>query len=264
MRWWAALGLVLVLGCDPVRFSFQDASVGDAMVSVACPDPDGDTLALLSFDSDEGTNVLRDVLGNHDGELLRSVAQLVDGPTGCGRALTFIADAVGVIPDAPDWQLERGSIDFWIRRPPGMTEAVGVVSRDETGTGTPGHLTMLLDPSGLLAVRRQGPGGGVVCSDVPIPDDDWAHVGLNFGDEGLALWINGELSVGSGIVAGMNCGSAVGGIAGNTLPWFLGASRVAVNSATNAYSDPFVDGAVDHVRISRIRRDFSNYAAVSM
>lgn len=237
----------------------------DGGPSGRCPLSDVDTVSLFSVDGDMGGSVLTDAAGTLDGLVAGGVASTMAGPGGCGEALTFPIGVAGRLLDAPAWQLDDGSVDLWVRRPGSLTTFAGLVTRDATGNRA-GHFAIFIGPTGRVVTRLQtGSGSGQVCSEVALAVDEWTHIGVNFGSAGLELWVNGESVQGGGTIVGPNgvtltCGSGIaGGIAGNNNHWVIGASNASFADATDSYRDGFADGAIDHFRISRSRRDFSSY-----
>lgn len=246
--------------------SMGDAAMLDAAMQISCPAPDSDTLALFSFDGVSGMTTLTDGTGNHDGVIDGGAASSLPGSSPCGEALLATAGVAGQILDAPAWQLEDGSVDFWVRRPTSPAAFAGLLTRDATGSRA-GHFGVFVGASGRAAVRVQtGAGTGFVCTEAALPTEEWVHLGINFGAAGLELWLNGERMMGTGSMIGpnevtLNCNSGVaGGIAGNNNRWVVGASNASLGEESAGHTDHFENGALDHVRISRVRRDFTPYA----
>ena len=103
--------------------------------------------------------------------------------------------------------------------------------------------------------------GPRVCSNEPIPPEEWIHVVINFGDSlPLEMFINGELQSGQpidGCDQSNECGAVIEhGIDGNNNPWVLGASSILSTDNTTNSVDGAFEGILDHVRISRMRRNF--------
>ncbi|MBW2735004.1 MAG: hypothetical protein JRH20_21700 [Deltaproteobacteria bacterium] len=198
---------------------------------------DQDTLALLTFDPIEGDHVA-DLTGNHPGTLVGVGWSKVSGPAGCGDAVFLpLSDHPYVtLADTPDWQLDQGSVELWVRfdTPPDAASQ-GILSRDALEMDFPGHLSIFRACDGRIAARLQGLGSQVVRCSQPLPEGVWVHIGLNFGPEGLQLFVNHVLAketlsapYGGRCTLRAACGSgALGmGIAGNNNPWVLGADMM--------------------------------------
>ena len=217
---------------------------------------DPDTIALYTFPDDAA-----DRTGNHDGEL-EGNAGFAEGPPGCGQAFEM-PNSVAVsgylrIPHAPEFELSSGSIDFWIRAQ-ARIRATGIISKDDNEVD--GGLTLFVNCGGYLVARMQNEGEAFYrCSEQPLPDDDWAHVGLNFGAGGLELYVDGERVRGEQSLGlfGIGCTQDVqcdtdttAGLQNNTQPWVIG-----VSSHQGDPSLPFRDGRIDSFRISGVPRAF--------
>ncbi len=227
-----------------------------------CGPPDDDAVLLLPFD--DGTAA--DALGRNPGRL-EGEAGAVDGPLGCGRALAIPegATAYAVVSDSEDFYLAEGAIDLWFRRDPGPSATAGLMSRDAAGAGN-GHFSLWLDQDDEVVVRFQNAAEDeiVACSE-PLTRGEWHHVGVNFGPPGLELWIDGVQTTRTGpvtVVEGetselLTCGG--GGTLSlrpaDVIDWAIGASGAQATSPGEV-SSPLTGGAIDHVRISRARRDF--------
>jgi hypothetical protein len=244
-----------------------DADELDLRLSCEKSKQDSD-VALYTFD-DDPVGVIVDAQGANSATIVGTVAY-VDGPIPtCGPAIRFSAavQGYGIIADDPAWQLTDGSVDFWFRASSFPPSLAGLVSRDGGGTSTPGHLGVFLDSTGRVGFRLQEMDavetfGGGVCSEAgAVALNEWNHLGLNFGSAGPELWLNGTALDAPGMLDTVICqtGNAIG-INGNTNPWTVGINSGSSEDGTGLpVTQPF-DGAMDHLRISAIRRDFSGPA----
>ncbi|MGF1465134.1 MAG: LamG-like jellyroll fold domain-containing protein [Sandaracinaceae bacterium] len=220
-----------------------------------CPPPDDDTVALFTFDGDDGTT-FPDSLGGPAGQAEGSVAR-VDGPPGCGRALRFTEDQASfvAIADDPRWDLPVGTVDLMVRPRrcgrAGRSSTDTFISRDALNRNEPGHFLIALDRDCRLVYRLQVPAREVLLvSDRELTLGAWHHVAATFGPEGLELWQDGQL-------VATDPGEELEGLGDNANPWTLGAStRRSRDGDFAPTSDALRDGDVDHVRISRVRRRF--------
>lgn len=251
--------------------AFDSATAG-----LACPSVDGDTVALYPFDGDTDV-AITDAAGAHPGRLTgASATRLVPGPAGCGVGLEFPADDMVYveIDNSPDFDLPVGALDVWVRPAPPeqvRTPYVAIVGRDAIGTQENGHFTLMQWDFGgeyYLVAKIQMLGevgeGLFLCADQPLVPGEWTHVGINLGGPQTQMFINGVLAVNTEShlnITGQTfqCnGDNPRGIDGNSNPWGLGVdSGRSSDGALNNLQWPFSGGAIDHVRLSRERRDFA-------
>lgn len=232
------------------------ADAGEA--ASACAVVDDDTVALYSFD--DAGDISHDLAGTHDGELPNGAPNVVDGP--CGSAVEFPDSLYVRVDDSPDWDLNVGSIELWLRGVDDSSDR-GIISRDASGTGLPGHFELILDHDERVLARLQVQGATHFLCSEPITVDAWTHIGVNFGAPGFELFVGGELATYDG-TAGydsktIQCGStASDGIEGNDNPWVFGASIAESSEPSGIPVNRYLaGGAIDNVRISRVRRDFA-------
>lgn len=237
-----------------------------------CPVSTQGVVALYTFDEASGEAVVRDVVSGHDGAAQMGLVTTIAGPEGCGEALAFRDDGFYIVlPDSDDWDLTEGALDFWLRAPE-PTAPMGVLSRDLNEREQAGHVSIFLNDTGRLIARMQGAdedtvGDSVHCSSQPLTPNRWTHVGFNFGEPGTELWIDGMLSTFEGSTD-LDINSACGrvssvSLAGNDLPWVLGVSAYRSSTPLQMLTLPMAGGALDHFRVSSVRRDFSPFAALT-
>jgi hypothetical protein len=267
-------------GCVRAGFgvTHDDADPGDRDQSTSAEPcvatPDSDTLALYTFDSDSG-NTIRDAADSHHGTLVGAPdVRHVAGRPGCGKALYLEPGNSkthhAAVPHSPDWELTTGSVDLWVRFDNSVDPAhpghyLGLLTRDATQVG-PGHFALLRLCDGAVTARIQTKTGeGFACS-APLEEHAWYHLGINFGPAGLELHVNGKRSARKDTIQcakyNFKCGEGITtGIAGNSNPWVLGANSW---DSTEGQATPVkgpLGGALDSVRISKVRRDFSAVGA---
>ena len=137
--------------------------------------------------------------------------------------------------------------------------------RDRLGAG-PGHLGILSVDDKAIAVRHQGANQiASICSQLPLGLDGWHHIGVNFGGgKPLALYVDGveQLPSATVVVAdvvSLPCDDVLdyqGGF-NNDLPWVVGASTMGRAEPPSGPLRLPLGGAIDNLRISNVRRDFS-------
>jgi hypothetical protein len=257
-----ASGLFLV-GCD--RPDDVIATLGAIDVPASpCALPAGQQRALARFDFEDaaGAVTLQDAHGLADAQLVGGSFVPVPGPAGCGSALGFeSASLLAEVPNVPAWDLETGSVDFWVQMPD-VSGTYGVLGRDHVGTDLPGHLSFWVTPDSTVTARLQGAAVHAThCTDVALRPGQWAHVGFNFGAPGSELYVDGQLATRTGdsrvetVVP--ECGGTTSeGIAGNEQPWVLGFDTSRVEDELQGLLSHFTGGAVDAFQISAVRRDF--------
>ena len=163
------------------------------------------------------------------------------------------------LPDDPAFQLDRGSLDFFIRvdaLPPVGSEW-GLVARDALGRLEPGHLKVTLEGDGDIDARIQNQDGSFMrCADGdPVRFGEWMHIGVQFGPPDFALYVDGVRQESSRPA----CSEPTDiGIDGNENPWVFGAENGESADGGNDFQNPF-QGGIDEVRLSRIRRNFDAY-----
>jgi len=279
---WLTAAVVLqgsAIACGPTEDTIAvPHEQADAAVEPAtdCPGPVAETegvVALYTFDQDQGRAQVADVVGSHNGAVQLGLAATVDGPEGCDAAFSFGSEGrYIVIDDSPDWDLEVGSIDLWLRLPAELTDNIGVFSRDLDQRQAPGHISLFVDTEGRAVLRVQpqddelnNSNDAVACSAAALPLDQWVQLGVNFGPPAVELYVDGQLATGEGphaIIGGWDCGQpGEYGIAGNDLPWVVGRSTFRSVGVLETLEFPASDCAIDHLRISSERRDFASWFA---
>jgi hypothetical protein len=261
-----ALGLVGAAGCGRVGFAGEpDASV-DAYVDLACdPRTTGGVVALYSFDD---SDLFADATGAHPGAA-RGTPAAITGPCTSALGVTGATD-YGLVERSPAFALADGAIDFYARVD-ALGGRRGLVSRDASGTDIPGHISIAIAGDGMLWVRLQdsaAPNDHFRCSDAPVTAGAWFHVGVSFGANGLALWIDHVAQTARATATSVYDDASpvdcqlpfTGGIAGADEPWVFGA--LAWTSPAGLPEPSVVDGlatgALDHVRIRDTWIDFAS------
>jgi hypothetical protein len=264
------------LGCSPSDETIavpRETRLSDSVGCDFLDDPLEGTVAFYRFESDAGRAFVIDDARSADGAVHGGTAALVPGPEGCGQAFDFGANGERfiVLPENSAWHLQAGAIDFWLKAPPLMDVAMGLVSRDEFESYRD-NLSLWIEPGGSIIARMQhlNEDGttheAIHCSVLQLSADTWVHVGFNFGPEGNALFVNGDAGErdGSSTIFGLTnqpCGSSnPSGLSGNDLPWVVGRSAYRSLTPLEGLEQPLLGGAIDNLRISRIRRDFTRLA----
>jgi hypothetical protein len=252
-----------LLGCHRPDDVIATLKTIDVPVS-PCALPAGQSSALSRFDFEDaaGAVALRDAHGLSAAELVGGSFVPAAGPEGCGTALGFDnASLMAEILNMPAWDLDAGSVDFWVRMP-NVAGTYGVLGRDQVGTDLPGHLSFWITPDSTITARLQGATVHAThCTDRALAPGQWAHVGFNFGPPGSELYVDGQLATRTGdsrvetVVP--ECGGTTSeGIAGNEQPWILGFDTSRLGDGLEGLLSHFTGGAIDAFQISAARRDF--------
>lgn len=262
----------------PADLSPPDTSVdttADSALSIApCSNLlDPATVALYTFEGGYGANRVQDETGDHDGSYIGSMSK-ISGPTGCGNAVDFGAGEYATVPASSAWNLSVGSVSLWARFADSVSGATqGVLSRDASSSASgsqKGHFNIMRDgPLGRIIVRLQDAAGDdhYFCSDDVVPFGTWVEIAVNFGPPQVELYIDGVRATSSDTVTPTfnvaqppaPCNpSYTGGIDGNNEPWLLGASAAgSEEGSVEPIGGWMTNGAIDHLRISSMRRDFA-------
>jgi len=253
-----------------------DTTLPNDLPTNDCRTPLGlSALALYRFETITAVGVLADETGKHPGALVGAKASLVAGPSGCGKALSFLGfpsdidqpTTYGAIDHSPAWNLQSGSISFWVRfdRAPGQQG--GILSRDAGDQNQPGHFSIMRARDGRIIARLQRlkdetPQQYLLCSKI-VSTGSWHRVRFDFGVPHAELYVDGKLAQETAKVATRfgskietnACGvTGPAGIAGNQNPWVIGAlnSRSADGTINSPHSA--LAGAIDNLLISRARQ----------
>ena len=226
---------------------FGEQACDDTCTFGACgPLVGADTVALYSFDAEPDPMAFSDRASDHDGTVTVD-ATWGDGPFGCSEALGLGGTGFGEAADSPDWDLDVGTVSLWVRFDADGA-AYGVFSRDETDTDTPGHLTISRRDTDLLRARIQD----VVLTTercAPVTSGHWIEVFVRFGAPDFELVIDGVTA------DGCDTNVVTTGIAGNDNPVVIGAHQINSMAGSSDGATAFLEGAVDHVRVSSRRAD---------
>jgi hypothetical protein len=245
----------------------REGAAADQAAGPPCvKNPDNHTLALYTFDN--LASPMLDATGKHngsvDGKPLSEKSQV-----GCGWALAFpavpgpTASDYGVIPQHKDWDTVK-SVDLWFRFDSTTpAQAAALLSRDANMTTMPGHLALYRLCNDAVYLRLQHAKGEIELCTKPTSKGIWHHVGVNLGQPGVELIVDGApASASAGVTCGshtFNCGvPGAADITGNANPWAVGASS---STSSEGKLDTVINqlhGAVDSLRISKVRRTFTN------
>jgi Ca2+-binding RTX toxin-like protein len=184
-----------------------------------------------------------DEVGGHDAVYQNGVTQDVDGIVEGNSAARFdgVNDFVE-IPHSDDMLLDNGTVQLWFNADD-VSDYQGLFSKDSSGYDTGGHFTVAINNS-QVTVRLQSDDASYSIASSDISADEWHHVAVSFGDDGLRLYVDGSLAASSGYTGGL--GTTSGGT-GNYDPIAIGADTGGSgNLTTSGYSSLFT-GEIDEV-----------------
>lgn len=211
-----------------------------------------DTLSIYCFENhDRGDDIVVDSTGKHDGTIVGTKTRRVRGPTCCGMARRFSdtnTSSYIEIPDSPDWDLDEGSISFWLRISVCLVgdQNQGIISRASIDHEESGHFALvLLSECKWAAFISEGGETIAVHSEESLTPGKWSHVNVNFGPPTFELYLDGQL------IAERESTAAT---SGNRNPWVIGADTREALPGTASPPAHFLTGAaIDLLRISATR-----------
>lgn len=151
------------------------------------------------------------------------------------------------IPHSDEYLLDNGTIIFCFQDQNGVHDT-GLFSKDSLEKDEGGHLTIGTTEDGRVTARLQSNYETYLTETSPFIElDTWYFVAFTFGDQGMNLYLNGEL-VGTNPYTG-GTGTTSGG-AGNTEPIVLGASQMWTDPDQTALGlRNYFSGLIDEVAV---------------
>ena len=213
------------------------------------PDPDpeptppgvADALMFLPFSTAPG-GVTPDLAGGRGG-LLRGGAGLAaaghDGP-----GLSLAGDGFVEVAHDAGFDLADGALSFWFR--PDVIAAQGLVGKDSREIAG-GEMSVLLRNDGKVSFRLESDSVTYkAISSRALEANEWAHVEVSWGRDGMQLRLDGVLE---------GSASYTGGLSGNDEPWVIGADARSSSAGGTGGLYNFFRGAIDEVTLSGPRSD---------
>ncbi|RNC81702.1 MAG: hypothetical protein ED559_07920 [Phycisphaera sp.] len=188
-----------------------------------------------------------DTVSSHDGGYSNGASGGEGGVEGEARAAHFDGGNDYVeIPHHSDFETDNGTIQMWIN-PDDTSGTQTLVSKDSSGYDDGGHLTMRMHGDDVEVRFQSDDSSYTIRANNVVSSGEWNHVAFSFGDDGMKLFVNGELVDSDSYTGGM--GSTSGG-SGNEEPWVLGANQWSSgNQVANSLKEYF-GGKMDHVAFS--------------
>ncbi|MEM7166135.1 MAG: immunoglobulin domain-containing protein [Planctomycetota bacterium] len=207
-----------------------------------------------------------DEAGNAHGSYAGPTVTTTTGPLAAGASSAVSLDASLAqhvdIPHAPAFTVDRGSIMLWVR-PDGTLTAgkkSGLFSKDSSAQDSGGQITLWYRGSNDFRVRLQSTTTSyfVESADNYFPGR-WHHVAVTFGDNGLRLYVNGQLADVDEYTGGL--GASSGG-AGNHEPIVLGASADRSDDLASNRLEDFFGGELAEVTLLATELSAAQIAAL--
>jgi hypothetical protein len=202
-------------------------------------------LAYWRFDGDD-EHLLLDETERYVGLSQGGAKLTAPGAIQCdrGRSITFDGDHdCVVVRHNNELLLNQGTVACWFRADD-VNRSQGILSKDASGFGDGGHLTMSLD-DGKIVVRLQSTTESYEVRGAATTNR-WTHVAFMFGNEGMRLFVNGELTDSNAYAGGL--GESSGG-SGNHEPLVFGASTMTSQAASETPLEKYFVGELDEIAI---------------
>ncbi|MEM9167894.1 MAG: cadherin domain-containing protein, partial [Planctomycetota bacterium] len=207
----------IVVQTDDGSFQIDHANVASvSFADVAVETPDADAIdqhdpAYRWHFTDRGAV---DLAGDSTGTLEGDAAANSDG------SATFDGSDYVVLEHRDGMMLDEGTVHLRFNADD-INDRQGLLSKDSTGYDDGGHITIWVD-DGEIEVRLQSNSQSItLTSDVGLSSGDWHDVSVSFGQDGVQLFVNGELAASDSYGGGL--GTSSGG-SGNTEPIVVGAN----------------------------------------
>ncbi len=170
-----------------------------------------------------------------------AVDQLLDNQVG---PMIYSGDAYQTIPHQDAFLTDNGTVGFWLNID-SVGNRQGLWSKDASGYGTGGHMSIMLEPDGRIRARIQNLETSIeLYSDTQLSAGDWVHVAVVFGQEGLKLYVDGALESSNDYVGGFG---ATSGGTGNFEPIVLGANAWASDDLSALPVKEYFTGTLENV-----------------
>ena len=206
------------------------AAVGEAEAT------DGSTpITYFKFDS-ESNNEVVDEMGGSSAEL-HNVDLSNNAQFGNSANLDGYNDYVEV-PHSDSHELDSGTVTVWFNSDD-ADDRQGLISKDSSGFDTGGHFTVLVDDD-EVKVRLQSTDESHWVHGGDLSDNTWHQATVSWGDDGLQLYVDGQL---------VDSDDYTGGLAGNENPWAIGANAWGSGDNNLSGLSDWFDGQIDDFAI---------------
>lgn len=201
-------------------------------------------LAYYQLGESSGTTAV-DSAGDHDGTYTNGVDLGADGIVSNSSAASFDGDDDFVeIPHSDDMLLDSGTVSIWFKADD-VDDNNALFSKDSRNFDDGGHLTARV-VDGELEIRLQSDDESYYVRGGSVEDGEWSQVTFTFGENGMQLFVNGELVDSNDYTGGL--GTTSGG-SGNQEPWTLGANQHHSADQDAEHLHDFFEGELDEFAI---------------
>lgn len=205
-------------------------------IATSPPDSEGTAPPTIAADASSLAN---------DGTINGSPLAGVAGQHGTAFDFDGSSDYIE-IPHDDSYLMQGGTFSVWFKADT-VSGRLGIFSKDSTDFDTGGHFSVWI-LNGKIEVRMQDTVASyfVQSANSSIATGTWYHVMFAWGEEGMALYLDGALVDTNSYTGGI--GTTSGGI-GNYEPVVLGANAMSTGDLNSTGLKGFFDGVLDDFRI---------------
>ncbi|MDA1091222.1 MAG: LamG domain-containing protein, partial [Proteobacteria bacterium] len=131
-------------------------------------------------------------------------------------------------------ELSSGSITVWFNSDD-VNDKQGLFSKDSSGYDDGGHLTAFVD-DGVVKIRLQSGEDSYWVEGGSLTDNSWSQVTFNWGENGMELYVDGQL---------VDSDPYTGGIENNDEPLVIGANSWSSDDGEANHLRDYFDGQID-------------------
>ena len=197
------------------------------------------------FEETSGTEADDSQAADNDGIYHGNVTLGADGISGDSSAIELNGSGHVEIPHDPNLMLDQGSVQLWFNAPD-VESKQGLISKDSSGYDDGGHLTVWVDDGEIIVRLQSDDSSHYMTSSIEVAPDEWNLVNVNFGPEGMELYVNGQLAATNDYDGGL--GTSSGGT-GNEEPIVIGANSWISSDGEDDNLLDFFSGRIDEVAI---------------
>ena len=203
-------------------------------------------LVVAALNPENGGAIIEDSTSNNrDGQTYGSSWSSGDRVDAMfGQGLDFDAnDEYIEVPHESAYELSNGTVEVWFEGD-SFSGDRGIWSKDASGYGSGGHLTVQALGSSFPQARIQNSSSSYTASGGSISTGSWYNLVTTFGSGTFKLYRNG----------GMTSNSTTTNLTSNQEPIAIGASTMGSADLIASAVDKLFDGEIDEVRFSNIAR----------
>ena len=232
---------------DDWNGALRDVRVGDSWLTSSEIATLSGTAGHWRFDETSGTTALDATVNANDGAYQNSptlgVTSVYTPENGTAVLLDGVLEYVS-IPHVDAMLADNGTVAFWFRAVD-FSATQGLLSKDASGFGTGGHLTIQLIGGKVNATLESTTQAYTIESPV-VAALKWKHMSLTWGTGGMILYIDGQ-EVASDLTYTGGLGTSSGGI-GNLEPLVVAADASISGNLTDTPLQNYLSGSMDDIR----------------